>query len=147
MNGICTSSSLAPTTCPFGDDIVTQDVVSEYNITLPSYQSTCQQAFLAAQQSGMSIGVFCLIFNSTCCQSCMSKKNHLLFSFNKYLLILLICVIIEYNALDCKDLDIRCDKLSSLSCDNAYLNGQLMSYVCPVKCNTCPSKLIFNKIK
>lgn len=81
MNGVCTSSPLAPTTCPFGDDIVTQDDVSEYNITLPSYQSTCQQAFFAAQQSGMSIGAFCLIFNSTCCQSCRSKKNHFISYF------------------------------------------------------------------
>ena len=83
--GVCTSSSLAPKdTCPFGDDIVTQNRVTYLGITLPSYQSTCQQTFAVLQHKSFSIEGFC---NDTyygsiglmCCQSCKSEINQYLY--------------------------------------------------------------------
>ena len=78
LAGVCTSSPLAPKdTCPFGDDIVTQDRVIYLGITLPSYQSTCQQTFAVLQQKNISIDGFCndTYYGSMCCQSCKSEIN------------------------------------------------------------------------
>ena len=73
---MCTNSSLATQdTCPFGDDIVTQDIASGLGITLPSYHSTCQQTFDLLQQKNIAISGFCnsTFYNQFCCQSCKSK--------------------------------------------------------------------------
>ena len=76
INGLCTNSSLATQdTCPFGDDIVTQDIASGLGITLPSYQSTCQQTFTSLQLKNLTITSFCnsTYYSQFCCQSCKSE--------------------------------------------------------------------------
>ena len=73
---MCTSSSLATQdSCPFGDDVVTQDVATYLGITLTSYQYTCQQTFDLLQQKNIAITGFCnsTYFSQFCCQSCKSE--------------------------------------------------------------------------
>ena len=75
---MCTKSSLAPTTCPFGDTYIRQiDITSRgLNFTLPSFFSKCQVAINASlQQLGMPMEAFCNYFDSACCQTCRSEKN------------------------------------------------------------------------
>jgi hypothetical protein len=76
LQGVCTSSPIAPVdTCPFGDDIVTQDAIQGYGITLlNSFQTTCQQIFAILTRDNKAISAYCSMpkFNSLCCQSCKS---------------------------------------------------------------------------
>lgn len=74
LNGVCTASSLAPVSpCPFGDNVISQDSVTQFGITLPSYIATCKDAMIAAQQVNMTAFTFCGYFSGACCQSCRSK--------------------------------------------------------------------------
>ena len=61
--------------CPFGDDVVTQDLVG---LRLDTAQMTCvaflEKAFAAKQ----SPSLYCTEekFNKACCQSCKSNNSH-----------------------------------------------------------------------